>query len=148
MIERLPPAERRAAHALLSRLKHDLGKYVAFQQRWLGDDPDPTELLDALRADLLATRRGPEGEVSAVDVWGAARPALLGERPVDGIHVDLRHDADVVELTAQVSELESWMPELRGDAPSAACLERCRALALNIADACRRLERRARSQET
>ena len=148
MIERLPSAERRAAHALLARLKHDLGKYVAFQQRWLGEDPDPAELLEALRADLLATRRGPEGETSAVEVWRAARPVLLGERAVDGVTVDLRLDEDVAALSEAVAELEDWMPELRSEQPSARCLERCRALALNIADVCRRLERRARSQET
>ena len=81
--------EQRAMRVLVARIKHDLGKYVSFQARWLPENASPEMVAAAVRADLLSTRRGPSGEQDAVEVWSGFRPALVGEEAVDGLSVDL-----------------------------------------------------------
>lgn len=58
----------------MAALRHDLGKYVCFEARWLGEDAGAEALRDALRADLLRTRRGPTGEEPAAAIWARLRP--------------------------------------------------------------------------
>jgi hypothetical protein len=122
------------------RLRHDLGKYVrlgAGAQREAGTEA----LRERLRADLLATRSGPQGTVTAVEVFdgwraeeGSAFPAggLLGE--------GLRRIADAVDilraLTPRLAEL------------SRAELERLDEATLVIARETRQLEREASATET
>jgi hypothetical protein len=105
------------------RVRHDLGKYVHLEARWLGEDADADELREALRTDLLRTRRGPEGHVGCVELWAQLRPTLSG---VDVAEVDRL----VESLGAAIPKLESYdLRRLRSVA------EEARALA----DACRRL---------
>lgn len=57
--------------------RHDLGKYVSLNLRFLPPDADRAALREALLADLTQTRRGPSGgQESAPEVWSACRPAL------------------------------------------------------------------------
>jgi hypothetical protein len=58
--------------------RHDLGKYIALQTRWLPEDPATEELRAALLSDLRRTRSGGGVEESAVEVWRRVRPALEG----------------------------------------------------------------------
>ena len=60
----------------LVRLKHDLGKYIAFQVRYLPPGASASERREALAADLLGTRRGPEGVRDAPSVWAEFRATL------------------------------------------------------------------------
>ncbi len=62
--------------AALAAVRHDLGKYIALNLRWLPDNPPIEELRDALRLDLLATRSGPDGTEDAVTLWRRLRPLL------------------------------------------------------------------------
>ena len=71
----------------VARLKHDLGKYIAFRQNWLADEADEDALRQALVADLHHTRRGPAGSVDAQTVWREFRPPLLGEVALAGLVV-------------------------------------------------------------
>lgn len=79
----LPDHERLASAAF--RLKHDLGKAV----RWSAPgsrETDPEELRARLGRDLLATRVGPSGSRSAVeifDAWMSADGGLFLTRPAD-----------------------------------------------------------------
>lgn len=98
----MPESNDAAAQALLqaaARAKHDLGKYVAFQLRWLPPDAPAGELLEALRADVLATRSGPSGTQTAAQVWADVRPALQGQ--------------DVAEIDGWVAQLHAAEAGLR-----------------------------------
>lgn len=58
------------------RLRHDLGKYVCFDARWLPDEPSDDALRAALENDLLRTRRGPAGALTAAQVWAEQRDGV------------------------------------------------------------------------
>lgn len=60
------------------RVRHDLGKYVSFATRFVAADAGVDALREALRDDLLHTRRGPEGSEGAVTMWHRLRAPLLG----------------------------------------------------------------------
>lgn len=59
-------------------LRHDLGKYVCFEARWLDDSASEADLRAALANDLLRTRRTPSGELSAPQLYATLRPTLAG----------------------------------------------------------------------
>ena len=116
-----------------ARAKHDLGKYVAFQARWLGDDAGADELLEALRADVLATRRSDAETLAAPELWGRLRRPLADALSADEL---APIDAAVARLAAAVPGLEagSLSPtELRHVAQDA------RAVATELAALTRRL---------
>lgn len=143
------PARDPLAHAALvetvARLKHDLGKYVCFQARWLAPDASFDDVRAALEADLLATRRGPDGVVSAPDVWAGLRAPLVGAEPLPGgsvvdlsAHPELRRiDAAMVTVTEAVAALraDTLTPDLAAGALAAA---------RDVADACQKLVRELR----
>lgn len=57
----------------VAALKHDLGKYVAWMSVNLDDEawtgPVTDQLVAALRSDLLATKKGTDGDRAAWEVW-------------------------------------------------------------------------------
>lgn len=57
----------------VAALKHDLGKYVAWMSINLDDEawtgPMTDQLVAALRSDLLATKKGTDGDRTAWEVW-------------------------------------------------------------------------------
>ena len=112
---------------LAADIRHDLGKYVVFEARFAGPDASVEERRAALRADLLATRRGPRGVEPAWAVWARLRPA------------ELAGDPDVERIDAALAALRGV--DLDGDAAE---LERAAALAAEVAEATRRLDARAR----
>ncbi|HET6582660.1 MAG TPA: hypothetical protein VFG69_04420 [Nannocystaceae bacterium] len=75
----VPPATEELRERVAA-LKHDLGKYVAWRSVNLPDDAwtgAPTDaLVDALRADVLATRRVGDRDEAAWDVFAAHTAAL------------------------------------------------------------------------
>ena len=132
----------------VARIKHDLGKYVAFQIRWLGPDAAFEERRDALAADLLATKRGPEGEIDAAALWAHFRPALVGQEALGGdTRADLSGDPSVRaidEAMATVAEVAAALREGRANEED---VHRGSEAALAVADACRELQRRVRERE-
>lgn len=139
------PAARRALADHLSRLRHDLGRYVGLQVAWLGPEPAPEALREALAADLLATRRGPSGTVDAGTVWRELRPGLVGDAPLDhGGTVDLRGDPDLERLDAAMREVVAVAEALRADRADEAALRRGADAARAAAEACRALWTRHR----
>jgi len=111
--------------------KHDLGKYVAFQLRWIAPDASDDELLDALRADVLNTRRGPSGRESAMDLWSRLRPTLEG--------------ADVSPIDRAIDRLEDCAAGIERGTLTRAEMEQCAAVARSIATALAGLARTHRS---
>lgn len=77
------------------RARHDLGKYVCFQARGLGEDASEAELRDALAQDLRRTRSGPAGVRGVAELWAELRPPLAaaGVEPIDALVADLAERA-------------------------------------------------------
>ncbi|MDP6934059.1 MAG: hypothetical protein QGG40_14135 [Myxococcota bacterium] len=98
------PSERLAELVeQLSVLRHDLGKYIGFEVRFVGEDPEVGVLRAALRSDLHRTRRDRRGSLSAWELWAQVRPHLLdGDARVESIEecldrlreIDLDGDED------------------------------------------------------
>ena len=72
----------------LADVRHDLGKYITFEVRFIGLDADTAALRQALRADLLQTdKRGARVE-AAWSVWDRLRPEELDDDP-DVLAIDV-----------------------------------------------------------
>lgn len=141
----LPRADRNALEDHLSRLRHDLGKYVSLQVRWLGEGAPADELARALAADLLETRRGPNGTLDAHTVWGEFRPALVGEQALDGgVRVDLSEDRDFAALDRAMDEVARVSAALRAGGADEATVASGVAAAGTVSGLCRRLWTRVR----
>lgn len=139
----MDPELRVAALEHAARVKHDLGKYVAFQLRWLPPDAPLADRVDALRADLLSTRRGPDGAVDAPTLWAELRAPLVGEVPLPGgAHVNLSNDPAVVAIDAAIAEIRDVVAGL--DGADVALVEAGTRAALAVAEAARDLHRRLR----
>lgn len=131
----------------VGRLKHDLGKYVSLQARWLGDGAPVAERRKALEADLLSTRRGPDGSQAATSVWLEFRPGLVGLADLGGgARADLSDDPDLVRLDHNMSIVEEVSEALRRSAADDDIVELGCAAALTVAETCRSLARRVRAK--
>jgi len=144
-LDDLPDGALAPAEALLGRLKHDLGKYVSLQARWLGPDAGRQQRMDALTADLLRTRRGPDGEEGAHAVWAPFHEVLTGRADLTaGVRVDLGDDPDVRRIVAAMNALGPVVEPLAdgslSDEAVGAALDQC----TEVAYACRDLVRRIR----
>ncbi len=147
-LEELDLEMRRAVVDHVARIKHDLGKYVAFQIRWLAEDASDADRRDALAADLLATRRGPEGTVDAPRVWAMARSGLVGQQPLIGERrADISDEPLLAEIDAQMAIIEQVIVALRNDTASTQDITRGTQAAFAVADACRSLQRRVREAQ-
>lgn len=108
-------------------LRHDLGKYITFEVRFVGLDADTEALRRALRADLHETdKRGGAAE-PAWRVWARLRPP------------ELEHDPDVVAIDALIYSLERLALETLDRAGLVAAAEQaaavqahCKALSLRV----------------
>lgn len=109
------------------RVRHDLGKYVHLEARWLGEDATDGEYRDALRTDLLRTRRGPAGDEDCVTLWARLRPSV--------------GSFDLAELDTLVAGLGARMHEL--DTLDGRALRGLAETARELGEACRRLSEQA-----
>ena len=112
-----------------ARARHDLGKYICFSARWLPDGAPVEELREALRDDLLRTRKGPTGVTGAVALWAELRTPLI-PAGIEAI------DARMGRVAALAASLDTL------DAPA---LAEAAALARAVADELRDLHARTRS---
>lgn len=131
-LDSLDPQSRARLLQHASRLKHDLGKYIALQQRWLPAEASRSDRLDALRSDLLHTRRGPDGSVDAHTVWTEFAPGLE----------ELARDRDVVHMTTSMGVLATVIADLRADV--SVDLDAAGAACTAVSDAVRSLVARLR----
>ncbi len=113
----------------LADLRHDLGKYITFEVRFLGPSPSESALRAALRADLLQTRRWGAHTETAEQVWARMRPALL------------EGDPDLLRIDQALGALSRI--DLSGPAEE---LSQAAALAREVAEACRALLMRGRAR--
>jgi hypothetical protein len=141
----LEPHTRDAVAEYVARVKHDLGKYVSFQVRWLGPEASVEDRRAALVADLTATRRGPEGSRDAASIWAALRPALVGEAPLPaGPTMDLSDDPLVQRIDEAIAVIAEVVSMLGEDPVDEAVVDRGEHAALAVSEACRDLVRRYR----
>lgn len=124
--ERISAGSMRSREAA-QRVRHDLGKYVHLEARWLGEDADAAEYRDALRTDLLRTRRGPTGDEDCLTLWTRLRPTVLA--------FDLR------EVDDRVARIGALLPLL--DELDLARLRQLAREAHELGEACRRLVEQA-----
>jgi hypothetical protein len=112
-----------------TRIRHDIGKYVTLQQRFLPADPTVEDLREALVADLGSTHRGPAGTRSIGEVWAdlAEERAELAQEPAFDV------------LDARIAALVAALPDLA--TATAEEVARVAGLARDAADACRALGR-------
>lgn len=134
MVETIPEAQLEDLVERLGAIRHDLGKYVAFELRFVGLDASSEELRQALRADLLATMRrrtqdGGEIVEAAWVLWRRLRPDVLSEDP------------DVQAIDQAMSVLENSDIDAPGDN-----LRQTAELALSVSATTRRLSDRARAR--
>ena len=84
--------------------RHDLGKYVSLNLRFLAPDADRAALREALLADLTQTHRGPNGAPeSAPEVWAACRGGLPAAAP------------ETEEVDKAIHLIQSQLPGLMND---------------------------------
>lgn len=110
------------------RARHDLGKYICFEARWLPDHADAAALRQALAQDLLKTRAGPSGTTDAITLWAQLKPTLP---------------------PAEIGEIDGWMQQLDQaarhlDTLDTPALWQTAALARKVAEALRALALRFR----
>lgn len=115
----------------LRTARHDLGKYIAFQVRWLAPDCSDADLREALVADLRETRRGPDGVETAWDVWARLRPALAAAK---------------VELSTLDERMGTIQSALAGlDGASRSELDAVHAVAIDVAKILKDMARAAKT---
>lgn len=132
-------ATRVALAEHLDRVRHDLGRYVAFVVRGLDDGASPAERAEALRSDLLATRRSPSGVIDAPSLWAELRRPLVGEAALfGGLSVDLSGSAELSAVDDAMRAVAAACLALRG-APTEDEVERGIAAAYATSDAVRAL---------
>jgi hypothetical protein len=108
-------------------VRHDLGKYVCFEARWLDETASAAELRAALQADLGHTRRGPAGDEDCTAVWARLRP------DVAGLGVE-----DIDALVAELGRALPRLPEMDLDG-----LRQVAGVARSLSELCRHLAARA-----
>ena len=76
-LEELDGRQLTEIEASLRSIRHDLGKYICFEQRFIVSDDDVEELRRALRSDLQKTRRSGDSSEDCYEVWSRIRPDIL-----------------------------------------------------------------------
>ena len=103
-------------------LRHDLGKYISFETRFVGPDAEVETLRRALKADIFETHRRGNQVESAWELWARLRPSELVEDP------------DILLIEQHLIDLRAV--DLDGARPA---LAQAAALAREITTATRRL---------
>lgn len=131
-----------ALAGVCERLRHDLGRYIAMQSRFVAPGDDAATRRTALCDDLLATRRGPSITLDAAQVFEPAAAVLSGRAPLVGDRsVDLRSVPRVARLFRAMQVVDDLIGKLRAGELADAELDQAIASAIEASDACRTLTR-------
>jgi len=126
------------------RLRHDVGKYVTMQQRWLGEEATLHDRCEALLIDVMQTRRGDSTE-DLFALWAQFEGVLCGVVCLsDGTRVDLTEDGDILAIKSNVSLLVDVVRGLSNEQPDPILVERGERATREISKACRSVSRRLR----
>ena len=80
-LEQLDHAAWIQIESTIRAIRHDLGKYICFEQRFIVSEGDSEELRRALVSDLYRTRRIGDDAEDCGQVWARIRPAELDSDP-------------------------------------------------------------------
>jgi len=105
--------------------RHDLGKYIAFELRWIGESASDEDLLSALQADVLRTRSSNGTVLDAVVVWNGVRKGLAEL---------IGQDDDLTAVEQAMSRIESHLPGLSQGALEHAEMKACAADAFLVSN--------------
>ncbi|TVQ91033.1 MAG: hypothetical protein EA397_11095 [Deltaproteobacteria bacterium] len=128
--------------ALSERLQHDLSRYLAFQSRCVESHAPPELLREVLADDLLRTRRGPDGELDAAQIWAPLRDALAPLRARGGLGEAERALSD---LQAAMAVIEGLVTALRAGTLPDEELPEAHRCAIRASDAARVASRALRN---
>lgn len=137
-IEALSVNDETAAE-LTARAKHDLGKYIGFESRWLADDCSDHELLTALQSDIIRTASGPVQVKSAFDIWRGLYSPLVSAVGSDSVE----------PIERLMTELEQFLPLLGASSAPDGCrgdLDRVRVVAQAVGKALSVLHKETRGR--
>jgi hypothetical protein len=98
---------------LATQAKHDLGKYIAFQSRWLPESATNQDWHQALQSDLLQTRKGPKGVESAVEIWASLEAGFA----------PLADDEDIQSVQRAMDRIQGQLNDLQAGTMKAADLQ-------------------------
>jgi len=121
-LEDLGPQEGEDLVPELRAIRHDLGRYICFEQRFLEQEDNISELRQALQNDLLCTRRTADGSETCFALWARLRPSILDGDPDVGV---------IDQAIAEIMKLDLDGPR--------EVLERAAELSIQVRDASRRL---------
>ena len=124
---------------LTARAKHDLGKYIAFESRWLPADCSDSELLTALQSDILRTANSPTEVKTAFDIWGGLYSTLVSVVGTDSVE----------PVQKLMSELEQFLPLIRASSAPDGCrgeLDRARFVAQAVGKALSNLHKETKER--
>ena len=125
-LEEHSPEKAESLMLKIRAIRHDLGRYICFEQRFVENVEDVEELRMALRSDLLSTRKkGAEIDSCSV-LWQELRPN------------ELDADPDICAIDHAIEDIQTL--DLNGPMEE---LQRAQRLAECVRDACRRLMQRS-----
>ena len=105
-LEELGQEELEQMIPLLRAIKHDLGRYICFERRFVEDSEDMGELRRALRSDIRMTRRSGDESETCWDIWTRLRPHLLNDDP-DILIIDRAiEDIMSIDLDGPIDDLK------------------------------------------
>jgi hypothetical protein len=115
--------------------RHDLGKYMIFQLRWVGREGALADVREALESDLLRTRDGPGGTASAATIWMELRDTLAPFDP-----------GAVTRLDEGMALVAEQMPELADGTLEDTEIRALAQLAWSLSEQLEALYRRAKEE--
>ena len=105
-LEDLSKEERELVDPILRSIRHDLGKYICFEQRFVMDEGDADERRRAVRSDIENTHRRGDCSEGCVRLWSRLRPGMLDGDP-DVLIVDKAiEDISLLNLEGPIAELD------------------------------------------
>jgi hypothetical protein len=104
-LEELGQKELEQVMPSLRAIKHDLGRYICFERRFVVDSEDIGELRRALRSDIRMTRRSGDESETCWDIWERLRPPVLNGDPDILIIDQAIKDIMSIDLDGQMDDL-------------------------------------------
>ena len=104
-LEDLCASELEEVMPSLRAIRHDLGRYICFERRFLVDVDDVAELRRALTSDIQMTRKSGEDSEACWGIWKRLRPSRLDGDPDVRVIDQAIEDIMSIDLEGSVEDL-------------------------------------------